>query len=466
MKNKESKAQFIKFIENISFSSIFKGNIILWINIGILLIFSLLFKMSVVPNRLFANFIIVIFGVGIMIFFQFLKTSILQKLSKILWIFSVIIIIITIFWGKEADSSSRAIEIGGHPFNTFDFLRFFFVLYMAQIFANAEEKINKPYKFLIIYIKSPYLLCLIKCLGPAIISWALIFSNNLSTCIILIITYFALLFISDLKRKYKTLIVSVCLFMLLNAFLITYINVKINYKENYEQTINLLNEKYPDKTFSNGIRAYISNITGEYDNEYARSETHKNRILSWFNYWVYDEKADNQTYQALLAIQDGARGPGNSLNKHHIAKFESDFSFSVIVEEYGFGYGTLALILILCPFIYIFWFVINIIKKLYNKFDIYLCFGFAFLIAIQAFIHIMVNLYIIPNTGQSLPLISVGGTSTLFVCFALGVINNFNMKVHEAKKEKEIHKKENKEEKENKNEIYINDSNVVEIFKT
>lgn len=72
-------------------------------------------------------------------------------------------------------------------------------------------------------------------------------------------------------------------------------------------------------------------------------------------------------------------------------------------------------------------------RKLENKFDIYLCFGFAFLIVMQALIHIMVNLYLIPNTGQSLPLISVGGTSTLFVCFALGVLNNFNMKTYKDK---------------------------------
>ena len=389
--------------------------------------------MSVVPSRLFANFLIVICGIGIMIFFQFFKTANLQKFSKILWLLSVIIVFITIFWGKNTASSSRAIEIAGHSFNTFDFLRFFFVLYMAQVFSRAEEKINKPFNFLIFNIKSPYLLCLLKCLGPALISWALIFTDNLSTCIILVICYFAMLFISDLKRKYKLLIFSVCVAAFLILVFSSIIYMKIEKNDSYVETVNYLEEEYPDKPVANKVRAYITNLAGESGLDYSRNETHRNRILTWFNYWVYDEKSDNQTYQALLAIQDGARGPANSLNKHNIAKFESDFSFSVIVEEYGFLYGIFVIIFIFCPYIYIFWFSISIMRKLENKFDIYLCFGFAFLIVMQALIHIMVNLYLIPNTGQSLPLISVGGTSTLFVCFALGVLNNFNMKTYKDK---------------------------------
>lgn len=209
--------------------------------------------------------------------------------------------------------------------------------------------------------------------------------------------------------------------------------MKIEKNDSYVETVNYLEEEYPDKPVANKVRAYITNLAGESGLDYSRNETHRNRILTWFNYWVYDEKSDNQTYQALLAIQDGARGPANSLNKHNIAKFESDFSFSVIVEEYGFLYGIFVIIFIFCPYIYIFWFSISIMRKLENKFDIYLCFGFAFLIVMQALIHIMVNLYLIPNTGQSLPLISVGGTSTLFVCFALGVLNNFNMKTYKDK---------------------------------
>jgi len=147
----------------------------------------------------------------------------------------------------------------------------------------------------------------------------------------------------------------------------------------------------------------------------------KERTLSFF---TRGAGSIYQTYQARIAIASGGlfgKGIGRGVQKYFYLPFvESDFIFALIGEELGFFWATL--IILLYAIIVLRGITVAIKHLNFNLYYSLLAGGISLMIFLSTFIHIGVNLGLLPPTGQTLPLVSLGGTSLVVNMFAVGVL--------------------------------------------
>jgi cell division protein FtsW len=149
-----------------------------------------------------------------------------------------------------------------------------------------------------------------------------------------------------------------------------------------------------------------------------RVQTWKNRIENFSN---PDEKEAYQVEKAKIAIATGGPigvGPGKSVQKNFLPQSTSDFIFAIIIEEYGLA----GCLLIISIYFLLFFRMFVVIRKTTTIFGTLLVVGVGCPIIFQATINMAVATNLFPVTGQTLPLISSGGTSIWMTCFALGMI--------------------------------------------
>ena len=134
-----------------------------------------------------------------------------------------------------------------------------------------------------------------------------------------------------------------------------------------------------------------------------------------------DKDENYQINQAKIAIAKGGLmglGPGNSEQRNFLPHPYSDFIYAIIIEEYGLLGGAFVL------FIYLAFLFrcIRIFKRCPYAFGAFLALGLSFTLVIQAMANMAVNVNLFPVTGVTLPLVSMGGSSFLFTCVAIGII--------------------------------------------
>jgi cell division protein FtsW len=169
----------------------------------------------------------------------------------------------------------------------------------------------------------------------------------------------------------------------------------------------------------------------------SRVNTWESRIERFFKDDVQDPDEVYQIERAKTAIASGGvygLGPGKSVQKHFLPQSSSDFIYAIIVEEFGLFGG----LTILGIYMLLFFRFVVAAHKANSLFGKLLIVGIGFPIVFQALINMGVAVELLPTTGQTLPLISSGGSSIWVTCIALGIILNVT------KKEEEI-KAENKE---------------------
>ena len=138
----------------------------------------------------------------------------------------------------------------------------------------------------------------------------------------------------------------------------------------------------------------------------------------------YEEKTF-QADQAREAVQLGGifgRGPGNSIKRDILPNAYDDYIYAVIVEEYGLIGGIAVIVL----YLWFFYRCMKIARACTRKFSIIVVLGLSTLITMQAFLHILVNVGLLPVTGQTLPMISRGGTALIIMNCAFGIILSVN----------------------------------------
>jgi cell division protein FtsW len=163
------------------------------------------------------------------------------------------------------------------------------------------------------------------------------------------------------------------------------------------------------------------------------------RVDTWINRvetFMYGQKEDNnednyQVNQAKIAIAKGGwvgRGPGNSEQRNFLPHPYSDFIYAIIIEEYGLVGGALIV------FIYLLFLLrsIRIFRRCPFAFGAFLALGLSFTLVIQALANMAVNVNLFPVTGVTLPLVSMGGSSFLFTCLAIGIILSVARNVEKA----------------------------------
>ena len=164
-----------------------------------------------------------------------------------------------------------------------------------------------------------------------------------------------------------------------------------------------------------------------------------NRIDTWMSRFenfanAEDTEADYQIEKAKIAIASGGVqgvGPGKSIQKNFLPQSSSDFIFAIIIEEYGLLGGFTIMILYM-------WLLFRIViaaQKSDTIFGKLLVLGVGLPIVFQALINMAVAVELFPVTGQTLPLISSGGTSIWMTCLAIGIILSVSAKREEIKEQ-------------------------------
>ncbi len=167
----------------------------------------------------------------------------------------------------------------------------------------------------------------------------------------------------------------------------------------------------------------------------VKVETWENRIKNYSN--NEDTEADYQIEKAKIAIATGGIqgvGPGKSIQKNFLPQSSSDFIFAIIIEEYGLLGGFFIMIMYL-------WFLFRIVivaQKSDSIFGKLVVVGVGLPIVFQALINMAVAVELFPVTGQTLPLISSGGTSIWMTCLAIGIILSVSAKREEIKEQETL----------------------------
>jgi len=164
-----------------------------------------------------------------------------------------------------------------------------------------------------------------------------------------------------------------------------------------------------------------------------RVDTWMSRIENFAN--GEDTEADYQIEKAKIAIATGISplGPGKSVQKNFLPQSSSDFIFAIIIEEYGLFGGVFLLVM----YSWLLFRIVVVSQKSDSVFGKLLVLAVGLPIVFQALINMAVAVELFPVTGQTLPLISSGGTSIWMTCLAIGIVLSVSAKREEIKEKEE-----------------------------
>ena len=158
----------------------------------------------------------------------------------------------------------------------------------------------------------------------------------------------------------------------------------------------------------------------------GRGSTAGGRFSTWVTEWTTDGKKEyvyqlSDTERAMIAIHNGGfigEGAGHSTSRAVVIHPESDYAYAFFASEYGF----IAAIVLMLLYLWITFRAIEICRRCHTAFLTFMTAGLGLRITCQAMLHIFVQVNFLPETGQTLPFISRGGSSLMFMSIALGMI--------------------------------------------
>ena len=356
-----------------------KGDRIIWMVVLILLVISLLSVYSSTGSLayqhregntffyLFRQLKFILLGLLIIFFVHLVPYRIFSRISVVALYLAIPLLVLTLVAGKNINEATRWLQIPGTglTIQTSDFAKIALIMYLAKILSVNQNNIRN--------FKEVFGRISIAIIGIC----ALILPANFSTAALLFITSFALMFVGRIPVKYLALMVFTGIF----AF----------------------------SVFLGG--SLLLNREG-------RINTWKHRIESF----VAGEGDSYQADQAKVAIVQGGlfgKGPGNSTQRNLLPHPYSDFIFAIIIEEYGSLIGG---VLVLALYLWLFFRAGMIIRRSRSTYGAFLAFGLSLGLVLQAFVNMAVAVGLVPVTGQTLPLVSMGGSSIFFTSLATGMI--------------------------------------------
>ena len=373
-----------------------RGDRVIWAIVILLTIASLLlvysstgslaYRMSKsTESYLFKQFAFIILGMLIIYWAHRINYTIYSKVAKVIFLLSIPLLLYTLFFGVQLNAGSRWIKLPviNMTFQTSDLAKLALFMYMSRMLSRKQMVIKDFKKGFLPIIIPVAIICLL--IAPA----------NLSTAVLIGGTSILLMFIGRVSSKHILATIGVALIPVL---LLTSIAVSTYDKEAGES------KKLPAILSAGRIPTWISRIQT----------------------FVYSNKEDDnekmyQINQAKIAIANGGwvgRGPGNSQARNFLPHSYSDFIYAIIIEEYGL-LGGAAIIFIYLLFLFR---CIRIYRKCPYAFGAFLALALSFMLVIQAVANMAVNVNLFPNTGVTLPLVSMGGSSFLFTCLSIGII--------------------------------------------
>lgn len=366
--------------------SIFKhiqGDKTIWAIVGVLAILSFMPVYSASTNLVYVvgtgstlgylmkHMVLLLMGFGIIYGVHKIPYRYFSGGSVLMLPIVLVLLIVTISQGTTIGgaNASRWIRIPfvGIGFQTSTLAGLVLMVYVARYLAkNKEKQINFKESFLQLWL-------------PVGLVLALILPANFSTTAIIFAMILMLTFIGNYPIKYLGIIIGAGILVL--AFFV------------------LIAKAFPD-AMPNRVQTWQSRIE---------------------NFSSADNKESYQVEKAKIAIASGGPvgvGPGKSTQKNFLPQSSSDFIFAIIIEEYGL----LGAVVIVFMYFLLLFRIFLVIRKTTTIFGTLLVIGVGCPIIFQAIINMAVATNLFPVTGQTLPLISSGGTSIWMTCFALGMI--------------------------------------------
>ena len=356
-----------------------KGDRIIWGVILILLVVSLLTVYSSTDTLaykkqsgdtmfyLFRQLKFIVLGLVVMFFVHLIPFRVFSRVSVVALYIVVPLLLFTLISGEARNEASRWLMIPGTglTLQPSDFAKVALIMFIARVLSVNQ---NNMQDFRSVFLKLAVAVSLI---------CVLILPANLSTAAIVFATAFTLMFIGRVPFKHLMMflgigIAGLALFLLIATAM------------SREGRIN---------TWKNRIEAYVD---GEGDNF--------------------------QADQAKVAIVRGGlfpNGPGTSTQRNLLPHPYSDFIYAIIIEEYGSLIGG---VLLLALYLWILFRTGLIVRKSKSTYAAFLAIGLSLGLVLQAFVNMAVAVGLLPVTGQTLPLVSMGGSSILFNSIALGMI--------------------------------------------
>lgn len=322
---------------------------------------------------------VIIMGVGfvLMYFIHKVKFTYFSKLSVLFMWVSAGLLLLTLIKGSSINNANRWLIIPGinQSFQTSDLAKIVLVIYIARLLALRQEFIRDYRRVLIPAAIAIGVIC------------GLILPANFSTAALLAIVCLLMLFVGGVPVKQLVVLIG-------SAGLVFFLSLQ---------------------------------VAGKFPDLLPRMATWKSRIE---NFGDGSSDANYQSEHAKYAIANGGilpNGPGKGNSRNFLPHPYSDMIYAFIIEEYGSLFGGFGLIVL---YLVLLMRSIRIASRCEKPFGSYVVMGLSTLIVFQALTNMAVAANVIPVTGQPLPLVSLGGTSTLFTCLAIGIILSVSRSVY------------------------------------
>tara|TARA_R100001369_G_scaffold21881_6_gene39799 strand:- start:3406 stop:4608 length:1203 start_codon:yes stop_codon:yes gene_type:complete len=387
------------------FSNI-KGDKVIWATTALLAIFSFLPVYSASSNLaylygdgstfsyLVVHFFHLVLGFCLLFAIHKIPYNYFKGLSILMLPVVVLLLIYTIAQGTtiEGAYASRWIQIPvvGITFQTSTLAAVVLMIYVARYLSRITEK-EITFKESILPLWLPVFVVLI-----------LILPANFSTTAIIFTMIMMLVFLGGYPIKYLGIILGAGLLVL---------------------TLFILTAKAFPGLLPNRVDTWTSRIENFADDE--------------------DTEADYQIEKAKIAIARGGiagAGIGKSIQRNFLPQSSSDFIYAIIVEEMGLIGGFAVMI----AYLMLLFRIVIVATKANTVFGKLLAIGVGLPIVFQALVNMAVAVELFPVTGQTLPLVSSGGTSIWMTCLALGIVLSVSVKREEIKLSEEMeHEEEN-----------------------
>lgn len=370
-----------------------KGDKVIWAivimltMVSILVVYSSVGSLAYKMNKstesyLFKQVGFIALGLLIIYFAHKVNYTIYSRVATILFLISIPLLFYTLKFGSSINEANRWIKLPviNMTFQTSDLAKLALFMYMSRQLSKRQNVIKDFKKGFLPLIVPVIIICLL--IAPA----------NLSTALLIGGTALMLMFIGRVRTKHLLLVIGSALIPLL--LLITVASHYYNKEEHV----------------SEDLPAVLT---------FGRMSTWIKRVQDF----MYSDKSDAsyQVQQAKIAIAKGGwlgKGPGKSEQRNFLPHPYSDFIYAIIIEEYGLLGGT---IIVLIYLLFLFR-SIRIFQRCPYAFGAFLAVALSFTLVIQAMVNMAVNVNIFPTTGVTLPLVSMGGSSLWFTCFAIGII--------------------------------------------
>lgn len=318
-------------------------------------------------------------GFGVMYMVHRIHFKYFSRFSLLLIWVAAALLVITLLFGSNINSADRWIRIPviGLTFQSSDFAKVVLMVYLARVLSQKREHFDN--------FKKGVLPALI----PVGVICILILPANFSTAALIAVVSVVLMFVAGVPFRHLA------------------------------------------KLFLGGIAGLMMIVAiGEYAPADAlpRYQTWKKRLQSKMN------KESSGNYQANLAkyaIYEGGivpKGPGTGSSRNFLPHPYSDMIYAFIIEEYGSLFGGIGLVLL---YLILLFRTVRFSSKCPKSFGALTAIGLSFMLVFQAVVNMGVAVSLFPTTGQPLPLVSMGGTSTIFTCLALGIILSISRSAEE-----------------------------------